>query len=390
MSIEQQIENVMSEVFEWRRTLHRHPELSFEEHWTSQYIEDELKQMDGIAISRPTPTSVLGIIKGGHPGKKIGLRADIDGLPVNEERTDIDFVSEVPGKMHACGHDGHTSILLGAAKVLSQNKDQLHGEVYLIFQHAEELIPGGAQEMVATGIFDDLDFIYGQHLFTPIPTGRIGIKNGPITSNSDGFELVIQGSGGHASQPELTVDPVIIGTQIINQFQAIVSRITSPLDSVVISTTNFHAGSAKNIIPDTAQLAGSVRTIDDDTRMLVKEKMEQAVKSICDMYGATYDFNFQFGYAAVVNNDEKTDEVREIAVEKFGDKVFEYPLAMGGEDFSAFSRLVPSTYAWIGAGNNEKDMEYPHHHPKFGIDEDGFIDGVKMMVYVAMGMTQEK
>ena len=378
----------MSDVFDWRRTLHRHPELSFEEHWTSQYIEDALKEMDGIEISRPTPTSVLGIIKGAHPGKRIGLRADIDALPVEEEREDIDFVSEVPGKMHACGHDGHTAILLGAAKILSQNTEELHGEVYLIFQHAEELIPGGAQEMVATGLFDDLDFIYGQHLFTPVPVGRIGITNGPVTSNSDGFEIIIQGSGGHASQPELTVDPVNIGVQIINQFQTIVSRITSPLDSVVISTTNFHAGSAKNIIPDTAELSGSVRTINDDTRLLVKEKMEQAVKSVCEMYGATYDFNFQFGYAAVVNDDGMTDKVRQIAAEKFGDKVFEFPLVMGGEDFSSFSRLVPSTYAMIGVRNAGKDMEYPHHHPKFGMDEDGFIDGVKMMVYVALEMTK--
>src|SRR5699024_9942871 len=388
MSIEQQIDNVMSDVFDWRRTLHRHPELSFEEHWTSQYIEDALKEMDGIEISRPTPTSVLGIIKGAHPGKRIGLRADIDALPVEEEREDIDFVSEVPGKMHACGHDGHTAILLGAAKILSQNTEELHGEVYLIFQHAEELIPGGAQEMVATGLFDDLDFIYGQHLFTPVPVGRIGITNGPVTSNSDGFEIIIQGSGGHASQPELTVDPVNIGVQIINQFQTIVSRITSPLDSVVISTTNFHAGSAKNIIPDTAELSGSVRTINDDTRLLVREKMEQAVKSVCEMYGATYDFNFQFGYAAVVNDYGMKDKVRLIEAEKFGDKVFEFPLVMGGEDFSSFSRLVPSTYAMIGVRNAGKDMEYPHHHPKFGMDEDGFIDGVKMMVYVALEMTK--
>lgn len=378
----------MSDVFEWRRTLHRHPELSFEEHWTSQYIEDALKEMDGIEISRPTPTSVLGIIKGAHPGKKIGLRADIDALPVEEERTDIDFVSEVSGKMHACGHDGHTAILLGAAKILSRNAERLHGEVYLIFQHAEELIPGGAQEMVATGLFDDLDFIYGQHLFTPVPVGKIGITNGPVTSNSDGFEIIIQGSGGHASQPELTVDPVNIGVQIISQFQTIVSRITSPLDSVVISTTNFHAGSAKNIIPDTAELSGSVRTINDDTRLLVREKMEQAVANVCEMYGATYDFNFQFGYAAVVNDDGMTDKVRQIATEKFGDKVFDFPLVMGGEDFSSFSRLVPSTYAMIGVRNPGKDMEYPHHHPKFGMDEDGFIDGVKMMVYVALEMTE--
>ncbi|MFC3418977.1 M20 family metallopeptidase [Salinicoccus hispanicus] len=389
MNIDQQIENVMEEVVSWRRTMHRHPEISFEEHWTSSYIEGELEKIGKIEISRPTETSVLGIIKGANPGRKVGLRADIDALQIQEERDDIDFISENENAMHACGHDGHAAILLGAAKVLVGNIDSLHGEVYLIFQHAEEVPPGGAAEMVATGLFDDLDFIYGQHLFTPIPTGRIGIKAGPITSNSDSFDLRIQGSGGHASQPENAIDPIIIGGQILNQFQTIVSRITSPLDSVVISTTKFHAGSAKNIIPDTAMLEGSVRTLSDETRAVVSERMEKAVESICAMYGATYDFSFNIGYSAVVNDAAMTEKVKEIAEGEFGDKVFEFPLAMGGEDFSAFSRIIPATYAWIGAGNKDKNMEYPHHHPKFGIDEDGFIDGVKMMVHTALGMTKE-
>ncbi|MCG1009763.1 amidohydrolase [Salinicoccus sp. ID82-1] len=388
MSIDQHIENVMEDVISWRRTMHRHPEISFQEHWTSSYIEAELEKIGSIEVSRPTETSVLGIIKGKNPGRKVGLRADIDALQIQEERDDIDFASENEGAMHACGHDGHAAILLGAAKVLVQNLDVLHGEVYLIFQHAEEVPPGGAAEMVATGLFDDLDFIYGQHLFTPIPTGRIGIKSGPITSNSDSFDLKIQGSGGHASQPENAIDPIIIGGQILNQFQTIVSRITSPLDSVVISTTKFHSGSAKNIIPDTAMLEGSVRTLSDETRAVVSERMEKAVESVCAMYGATYEFSFNVGYSAVVNDEAMTERVKEIAVSEFGDKVFEFPLAMGGEDFSAFSRVIPATYAWIGAGNKEKDMEYPHHHPKFGIDEDGFIDGVKMMVHTALGMTK--
>ena len=357
MNLQQQIEKVMEEVVTWRRTMHKHPELSFQEHWTSGYIKSELEKMGNIEISQPTETSVLGIIRGAKPGRKVGLRADIDALQIQEERNDIDFASEKEDVMHACGHDGHAAILLGAAKVLVQNIDDLHGEVYLIFQHAEEEPPGGAQEMVATGLFDDLDFIYGQHLFTPIPTGKIGITNGPITSNSDTFDLKIQGRGGHASQPENSIDPIVIGGQVLNQFQTIISRIASPLDSAVISTTKFHAGSAKNIIPDSAMLEGSVRTINDETREMVRERMEKAVKGICDMYGATYDFSFNYGYSAVVNEDAVTDRVRKMATEEFGDKVFEYPLAMGGEDFAAFSRIIPATYAWIGAGNKEKDME---------------------------------
>ncbi|MFC4023628.1 amidohydrolase [Oceanobacillus longus] len=386
MDMFKQIEQVLPAVIQWRRTMHQHPELSFEEYWTSQYIEDELRQMDNIELSRPTKTSVLGIIKGKKPGKKIGLRADIDALPIQEERDDLDFASTKEGVMHACGHDGHAAMLLGAARVLSQNVDAISGEIYLIFQHAEEAPPGGAQEMVATGLFNDLDFVYGQHLFTPIPIGKIGITKGPITSNSDTFDLLIKGRGGHASQPEDSVDPVIMSTQIINQFQTIVSRMTSPLDSVVISTTQFHAGSATNIIPDTAALQGSVRTVQQETRELVKEKMEKAVASICDLYGADYEFNFQYGYDAVVNDEEKTDAVIDIATKLFGDRVFNYPLTMGGEDFGAFSKIIPGTFIFIGARNEEKSYDYPHHHPKFAIDEDSLIDGVSMMVHVALEM----
>lgn len=386
--INESIESVMFDVLNWRRTMHKHPELSFEEYWTSSYIEEQLKEIGQIDIKRPTKTSVLGIIKGAHPGKKIGLRADIDALPISEERSDIDFVSENEGIMHACGHDGHASMLLGAAKVLVEQIDNLHGEIYLIFQHAEETPPGGAVEMVQTGLFDDLDFIYGQHLFTPIPTGKIGILNGAVTANSDQFDILIKGKGGHASQPENSVDPVMIGAQIINQLQTLVSRVASPLDSLVISTTNFHAGSAKNIIPDTAELGGSVRSIDPNTRVMAEEMIEKSVKAVCDVYGAGYEYTYTKGYSSVVNDDEKTNQVRALAIKEFGTDVFEFPLAMGGEDFSAFSDLVPSTYSFIGVGNEEKDMMYPHHHPKFAMDEEAFITGVKMHVTVAMGMAR--
>lgn len=191
--LENMIKEVAPKVIEWRRDMHRHPELSFEEYWTSEYIENALKEMDGIEIQRPTKTSVLGIIKGDKPGRKVGLRADIDALPIQEDRDDLDFVSEIDGKMHACGHDSHASMLLGAAEVLSKNKDKIYGEIYLIFQHAEELPPGGAIEMVETGLFDDLDVVFAQHIMTTKPIGEIHIKSGAVTANSDTFELTIQG-----------------------------------------------------------------------------------------------------------------------------------------------------------------------------------------------------
>lgn len=386
MNIEKQIQEVMPKVLEWRRTMHQNPELSFKEYWTSEYIEKQLREIGNIEIVRPTETSVLGIIKGKNPGKKIGLRADIDALPVHEERDDLEFKSKNDGVMHACGHDGHAAILLGAAKVLVENIDEINGEVYLIFQHAEEIPPGGAREMVATGLFNDLDFIYGQHLFSTVPVGQVGLSKGSISSNSDTFNLVIKGKGGHAAYPDLSIDPVIVGTQIVSQFQTIVSRMASPLDAAVISTTNFHAGSevAVNIIPDTAVIKGSVRTLNEKTRELVKEKMESVIAGVCASYGCGHEFEFVYGYSAIINDDEMTEKVINIAKELFGDQVIDHGLGMGGEDFSAFSRIIPATYGFIGGQNVEKDFHYPHHHPKFGLDEDGFINGVKMMVHVAM------
>ena len=222
--------------------MHRHPELSFEEYWTSDYIEKALKEMNGIEISRPTETSVLGIIKGDHPGRKSWTARRYRCTADREDREELDFASEIDGVMHACGHDSHAAMLLGAASVLADNKDKIHGEIYLIFQHAEELPPGGAQEMVATGLFDDLDVVFAQHIMTSKPLGEIHIKSGAVTANSDQFELTINGQGGHASQPESSVDPLLLASRIVTQVQDIVSRIAGPLDNLVISVTNFNAG----------------------------------------------------------------------------------------------------------------------------------------------------
>jgi len=382
------LENIHSrkdQVIAYRRYLHQFPEPSFQEYETSQYIYDEMSKLDNVEVTRPTETSVLVRITGGKPGKKIGLRADIDALPIQEERPEFDFQSKKDGLMHACGHDGHTAILMVATQFLSEHAEELEGEVYSIFQHAEELPPGGAQEMVATGLFNDFDFIYGHHLFSTLPLGTIDIKTGPNSGNSDLYELKIFGRGGHASHPHKSIDPVIIGGQILEKLQTIISRKVDPIHAAVISNTVFQAGAsnALNIIPDTAYLGGSVRTDDSKVRELVTKEIENVIKSTCDAYGATYELDYTYGYGTVYNDENTTEIVQNIADNLFPGETVELPLSLGGEDFSAFSDIVPATYVHIGAGNEEKGYDYPHHHPKFAIDEESFLIGVKMFVAVA-------
>ena len=303
------------QVIAYRRHLHQHPELSFQEYETSQFIYDEMSKLANVEVTRPTATSVLVKITGAKPGKKIGLRADIDALPVQEQRDELDFRSTVDGKMHACGHDGHTAILMVATQFLAEHADELSGEVYSIFQHAEETPPGGAKEMVATGLFDDFDFIYGHHLFSTIPLGTIDIKPGPNSGNSDLYELTIYGKGGHAAFPHTSIDPIIIGSQILAKIQTIISRKMDPMHAGVISNTVFQAGSpnALNVIPDTAFLAGSVRTNDKGDRLMIAEEIDRVAKATCDAYGATYQLDYLYGYSVVYNNEATTQIVQAIA-----------------------------------------------------------------------------
>lgn len=378
------------QVIAYRRYLHQFPELSFQEFKTSQFIFDEMSKLENVVVTRPTETSVLVKIKGGKPGKKIGLRADIDALPIEEDRDELDFKSQVPGAMHACGHDGHTAILMVATQFLAEHAQELPGEVYAIFQHAEETPPGGAKEMVATGLFDDFDFIYGHHLFTPYPLGTMDIKAGPNTGNSDLYELTIYGKGGHAAMPHTSIDPIIIGAQILEKMQTIISRKLNPVNAAIISNTVFQAGSidAKNVIPSTAFLSGSVRSNDVEERQIIAQEIDRVAKATCDAYGASYQLDYQWGYSAVNNDQATTAIVKEIAEELFPGQVTQLPISLGGEDFSAFSDLVPATYIWIGAGNAEKGYDYPHHHPKFALDEDSFLIGLQMFVAVAMNYTE--
>lgn len=383
------MEKYLDQLVKWRRHLHQHPELSFEEVETSRFIAEEMGKLENVsAIERLTPTSVVVVFKTGRPGAKLGLRADIDALPIQEERDELPFKSQAPGKMHACGHDGHTAVLMAACQYFNDHLDQFSGEIHAIFQHAEEKLPGGAQEMVKTGYFNDFDFIYGHHLFSTSDTGIIDIKDGAASANTDVYRLTIHGKGGHAAMPNYSIDPVLIGAQFVTLLQGIVARRIDPHDAMVISNTMFHAGSAQNVIPDSAELTGSVRTTSEAHRQFARENIEKIIKGLCETAGASYTLQYEIGYSVTWNDPEKTAIVRDIARARHGDNVVSLPPMMGGEDFGAFGEVVPATYAFIGAAN--ADNRYPHHHPKFGLDEDSFAIALQMMIDVAQNSERFK
>lgn len=375
------IETVKDEVIAWRRYLHKHPELSFQEGKTAQFVYETLQTFGELEISRPTKTSIMARLIGRQPGKVIALRADMDALPIGEEN-DFDFVSLNSGVMHACGHDGHTAMLLGTAKILTQLKDQIKGEVRFLFQHAEELPPGGAREMVEAGVLDGVDMIIGTHLLSTLPLGKIGLSYGPMMAGADTFNITVVGKGGHASQPELTIDPIAIGTQVVSNLQHIVSRYQDAQDALVISVTQFHAGSAINVIPSSVSIGGSVRSFNPELREKIPTFMERIVKGITEAHGATYEIDYQFGYAPTINDEDVTRLMDETVCEVFGEESREIlkPI-MGSEDFSAFQKVVPGSYIVIGARNEEKGIIHPHHHPQFTFDEQALQYGVKLFVH---------
>ncbi|GMA60206.1 M20 family metallopeptidase [Alicyclobacillus fastidiosus] len=378
------VDSAKEEVVAWRRHLHQNPELSFEEEKTSQFVYDTLLTFSGLEVSRPTKTSVLATLKGAYPGPVLAIRADMDALPITEENS-FDFVSNTPGKMHACGHDGHTAMLLGTAKILTQFQDQMHGEVRFIFQHAEELFPGGAQEIVDAGVMEGVQSVIGIHLWSPLEVGKIAIRSGPFMAAPDTFYITIRGKGGHAAQPQRTVDPVVIAAQVVTNLQHIVSRNMDPLDPVVLSITQFHAGTAHNIIPEKVELNGTVRSFKAELRSEVPRLMEQIVKGVTEAHGATYEFTYEQGYRPVVNDADVTEQVREILLQTFGeDVVIEGEQHMGGEDFSAYQQAAPGTFFNVGAGNAGKGIVYPHHHPKFTIDEDSLPIGVEAFINIVL------
>jgi len=371
------------EVIAWRRYMHRHPELSFAEHATAQYIEDTLRTFPNLIVTRPTATSVMARLIGGRPGRTLAIRADIDALPIQED-TGLPFSSESEGAMHACGHDGHTAIVLGAAKVLSEAQPFLAGEIRFLFQHAEELPPGGAEEMVAAGVMDGVDWVIGAHLQSPVEVGKIGVIAGQMLASPDTFHITLTGKGGHAAEPHKAVDTIAIGAQLVGNLQLLVSRCFNPMDPLVVSVTKFIGGHTHNVIPGTVEMSGTVRCMNPEVRQEVPRRMEQIIQGITAAHGASYELKYEFGYRPVINDEEVTRVVEETAIELFGhEALYRIQPSMSADDFSAFQHKAPGTYFNIGAGNRAQGIVYPHHHPKFTIDEGSLVIGVKMFVAVA-------
>ncbi|MGB3327902.1 MAG: amidohydrolase, partial [Thermomicrobiales bacterium] len=383
------IDELLPGVIADRRWLHEHPELGFEEVQTAAFIQQRLESL-GVEDIRTgiAKTGLTALIRGTGTGpgadRVLLLRADIDALPILEENT-TDYVSQNAGTMHACGHDAHTAILLGVTRLLLERRDQFAGTVKVLFQPAEERFPGGAKLMVEAGVLEDphVDAVFGLHMANELEVGNIKVAGGPVMASPDSFEIVIQGKGGHAARPQAAIDPVVIGAQIVTALQTLVSRETDPMDNAVVSTTVFQAGDAFNVIPDTARLAGTVRTFKQETRERMAARIPELAKGIGAAMGATVEATFGYGYPATVNDPAEAERIRRVAVGVLGeDKVKVMTPVMGGEDFSYFLQERPGAYFFVGSMNEAKGLVWGHHHPKFDIDEESM--GVGMAVTVEL------
>jgi amidohydrolase len=368
----------------WRRHLHANPELSFEEHDTAAFVEETLRSFGDLEIERPAGTSVVATLKGARPGKLVVLRADMDALPILEEN-DLPYVSTRPGVMHACGHDGHTAMLLAAAQFLVERRDELAGEVRFVFQHAEELPPGGARDLVAAGVVEGASLVAGVHLLSGLETGKVSSRSGPVMAAADLFTIEVIGAGGHGANPHETIDPVAVAAQVITNLQQVVARETDPFDSVVVSVTTLEAGSARNVIPGSVTLGGTVRTLSVARRAEVREAMERVIGGVTSAHRATYRFDFEIGYDPVVNDSEASRVVRDAITSELGESALvEFPPVMGGEDFSAYCSVAPSAFFWVGSANETLETTFPHHHPRFDIDEAALRDGIAVFARIAL------
>ncbi|MFT4416733.1 M20 family metallopeptidase [Fredinandcohnia humi] len=368
-----------AEMVEIRRYLHQHPEVSFKEYKTAEYIANFYKNLGIEVRTNVGGNGVVARIQGAKPGQTVALRADFDALPIQDEK-DVPYKSTVPGVMHACGHDGHTATLLVLAKTLHEMRDELEGAVVLIHQHAEEYAPGGAIAMIEDGCLEGVDVIFGTHLWATEPVGAIQYRVGPIMAAADRFEVTIQGSGGHGAHPHTTKDAIVIGSQLVTNLQQIVSRRVDPIESAVVSVGSFVADNPFNVIADTAKLIGTARTFSEVVRDQIEAEIERVVKGTCIATDSSYSYTFHRGYPAVVNHKNETDFLVEVAKQVPGvTDVQESAPQMGGEDFAYYLQHVKGTFFFTGAMPSNAEAAYPHHHPKFDIDEKGMLVAAKTL-----------
>ncbi len=384
-NISSEVLKVFPKVIKYRRHFHKNPELSLREYKTADFIERELTKL-GLKPYRPIETGVVAVLDSGKGGRTVMLRADMDALPVSEENRH-EYVSRYAGRMHACGHDAHMAMLLGLARIFTESGIPA-GKVKFCFQPGEEG-SDGAGKMVKAGVLRNpkVDFAYGAHVWSPLPTGSVAILSGPCMASVDEFEVTVRGSGGHAAYPHTAIDPVIASASIIQSLHTIVSRNVEPFASAVLTIASVNAGTAFNIIPEEASFKGTVRTFRKDVRKLIERRFKSIVENVARAYGCKATITYIPKVPATVNDEKMASQVRKIAEEMLGRKaVKEVKPTMGGEDFSRYANEVPAVFAFIGARNEKLGAKYPHHHPRFNIDEDALAIGMELARRVTLDL----
>jgi len=374
------IADLQADLVQWRRRLHTFPELGFQEQATSRFIAQKLTQWGLEVRTGVATTGVVATLRGQSDGPVFALRADMDALPILE-RNLVAYASQAPGVMHACGHDGHVAIALGTARWLAAHRDVLPGTIKFLFQPAEEG-PGGAEPMIAEGALADpaVDAIVGLHLWNYLPLGSVGVKAGPSMGDTARFDLTIIGRGGHGAIPQSTVDAVVVGAQVVNALQTVVSRTVDPFEPTVVTVGKFVAGSNFNVIAPTARLEGTVRCFDPALAEELPRRIERIVRGICEAHGATYEFEYRRHYPAVINDPAIADLVRTAAADLVGSARVAPETTLGGEDMAFFLRRVPGCYFFLGSANAALGLDKPHHHPCFDFDEAALGLGVELFV----------
>ncbi len=389
MRIEHTYEEWLGKMIEWRRHLHQHPELSFQESETSKFIAEHLGSFGLEVITNVGGHGVIGILRSGRTGPVVMLRADMDALPIQDEKS-VPYKSQVDGVMHACGHDGHTSTLLATAGYMSEHVDDFIGEIRFLFQPAEELLPGGAVKVIASGALEEVDVIYGIHLWSPMPVRTYASTSGAMMAGADDFYIQLTGKGGHGGVPQASIDSIVAGSALVLQMQSIVSRSVDPLQPAVLTIGTIQAGAAQNVIAETYKMSGTVRTFDEETRYIIKERIHTLTNQIAAAYGAEAEIKYIMGYPPVINDEKEAERFFRVVSEEFGaERAIVAPKMMPAEDFAYYLNEKPGCFMFVGAGNEQLNAVYPHHHPRFDFDESAMLDAMKLFIQMTKDYVKE-
>jgi len=392
LDLKTEIDERVPDLIAMRRDLHEHPELAFEEVRTSGIVAQRLKALGLEVQTGVAKTGVVGLLRGGASepdAKTLAIRADMDALPILEEN-DIEYRSQIEGKMHACGHDGHTSILLTVADILSKRRAELKGNVKFVFQPAEEVV-GGAEPMVEQGAMEQVDAVIGLHLISNYEIGRVGVRSGPVFAGAQRFDITVKGKGGHAAMPDSAVDPIVISAQIILALQTLISRETSPFSPAVITVASVHSGTAFNIIPEQATLLGTMRAFTPEHQQYLARRVAEVANGIATAMGGGCDISWNDMLPPCINNPAMTELVHKAASATVGEDHVdsgEEVMTTGSDDMAIFLNAVPGCYFIVGARNEAKGVEYPHHHPRFNIDEEALPVGVEVLTRATLDFFQ--